>query len=675
MQPESNSAPLPEPSSAHRTRRRRRWYKRLLRSRLLQRQGNRILIAVSTILLVSAVAVLVLITDAWNRVSVEIRNTERVLSAVNQQSGATLSLSDVERLYASLSDLQKTLNAAAGRIGFLRPMSTIDVNMSFGFESLEASQLMVSAARGILDGLQPTLLFIAGSEEDNALLGELSSGQRVAELLQLGQTSFRRAQENLLRTQSILDGAASYTLNQGNLLTLSQLQAYNRQLQQINQILVIAPELLTLAFGIQSERSYLVLAQNNDEIRPSGGYISTYGWMTVRNGRIIAYDYQATTSTTPNPPAAQYASEITIPEWWIQYGNPIAAAWDGSWSADFSQTAERAMWYYNNGNNPQAPVNGVIGIDITAFERILEALGQVEVEGYDKIVTASDFRDVIYDIRASGDGNAPHKRFLAALYGQIFEDWMVAGSRDAQVGAALIGAVLQSLQEKNILLYFVDPQLQDTMDLLGWSGKQGAQPQTDYLMVVDANMGNKSNASILRQSIYDVSLLADGTSQGRLSISYDYSDVRASADPAVDAAFHGPLDYSSILQVFVPQSTIVESNSGFTRPVNTFDSNGVTLITSLIRVPYDSVPRFQLNYRTPVVVQQIGSYWRYSLHIQKQPGMRNETVDVLVTLPANAAIVSTNPEPAVTYQLENQIIEFRLALLRDEVVEVIYSGD
>lgn len=674
MQPESIDSPLPEPSSAQRTRKRRRWYKRLLRSRLVQRQGNRIVIAVAAILAVSIISVLVLITDASNRVNLEIRNTERVLSVFSQTSGATLSLSDVDRLYASLSALQQTLDGVGARIGFLRPLGYLDVNLSFGFDSLEASKLLVSAARGILDGLQPALLFAAGNEEDGALLGELSSGQRVAELLQLGQVSFRRAQENLVAAQAMLDQASAQALNQANLLTLSRLQVYSKQLQQINDILVISPELITLALGIQTERSYLVLAQNNDEIRPSGGYVSTYGWMTVRNGRIVAYDYQATTSTTPNPPAEQFASEIIIPEWWIQYRNPIAAAWDGSWSADFAETAERAMWYYNNGNNPQAPVDGVIGIDISAFERILQALGQVEVEGYDQVVNASDFRDVIYDIRASGEGNAPHKRFLAALYAQIFEDWLLVGNRDAQQGAALMGAVLQSLQEKNIMLYFADPQLQNTMNLLGWSGRQQAAEQADYLMVVDANMGNKSNASIVRQTTYDVSLLDDGSSQGRLSISYDYSASRASTDPAVDAAFHGPLDYASIVQIFIPFSSVVEDAVGFARPVSSFESNGAAMITSLVRVPYDSVPRIQLSYRTPVVVQQIGSFWRYSLQLQKQPGMRSETVNVLVTLPANATIVSANPEPAVTYQLERQIIEFRLNLRRDERIEVVYEA-
>jgi hypothetical protein len=644
-----------------------------LRSRFLQRQANRILIAVLAIFVSVIVVGLVLITDASNRVNGAIGNFQRVLATVNQQSSATISLSDLERLESSLNELDATLNGVNSRIGFLRPVSQLDTNLNFGFDSLDSIQYLVKAANQILDGLQPTVLFLAGNQDDTALLGEISSGQRIAELLELGQTNFANARDNLHAAQAILDGVSTQELSRSSLLNLTQLEGYIAELERVNELLVLSPDLITRVLGINSERSYLILAQNNDEIRPSGGYISTYGWMTVRDGRITAYDYQATTSTTPNPPSSALAGEIQIPEWWIQYRNPISAAWDGSWSADFSETAERAMWYYNNGNNPQAPVDGVISIDITAFERILSALGQVNVDGYDRTVSAVNFRDVIYDIRAFGEGTAPHKRFLVALYKQIFEDWLVSGSDDGQQSAALIGVLLESLQQKNLMLYFADPQLQGAMDLLGWSGQQTVPEQSDYLMVVDANMGNKSNASVARQITYDVSLFEDGSREARLSINYDYSESRASSDPAVDAEYHGPLDYSSILQIFVPQLSRVDDDNGFSRSVRSYEYAGATLFTSLIRVPYNSAPRFQLNYHTEQIAQFVNDSWHYRLLIQKQPGMRDEYVNILLTFPDRTTIISTSPQPIVTYQLERQIAEFRLQLRYDEVVEVVYN--
>ncbi len=67
---------------------------------------------------------------------------------------------------------------------------------------------------------------------------------------------------------------------------------YYQQLSQINRVLTNAPDFLTAALGINGDQNYLVLSENNDELRPSGGYISTYGWMTIRNGRVIELQLQ-----------------------------------------------------------------------------------------------------------------------------------------------------------------------------------------------------------------------------------------------------------------------------------------------------------------------------------------------------------------------------------------------
>ncbi len=98
------------------------------------------------------------------------------------------------------------------------------------------------------------------------------------------------------------------------------------------------------------------------------------------------------------------------------------------------------MWYYNEGDNPKSPVGAVISIDVAGFETILEALGSVSLPAYDVVVTPENFREVVYDIRAFGEGELPHKRFVAALYRQILSDWQA--SADPEDNARLLGALL-----------------------------------------------------------------------------------------------------------------------------------------------------------------------------------------------------------------------------------------
>src|SRR5262249_35036351 len=157
----------------------------------------------------------------------------------------------------------------------------------------------------------------------------------------------------------------------------------------------------------------------------------------------------------------------------------------------------------------------------------------VTVPGYENTpVTADNFRQVIYDIRDFGGGDDPHKKFLAALYQQIFTEWENV-SADSTKDAALLGVLLQALQEKHIMLYFSDPELEQAVNLTGWSGAQGTATDNDYLMVVDANLGNKSNHSIIRSLSYDVDVQDDGSVKGKATLSYDYSARTAANDPGV----------------------------------------------------------------------------------------------------------------------------------------------
>ena len=288
--------------------------------------------------------------------------------------------------------------------------------------------------------------------------------------------------------------------------------------------------------GVDQETTYLILAQNNDEIRPSGGYISTYGWLTIQDGRVKDYAYSPTTATSPHPPDEAFASTIDHPDWWLQLQNPVYLAWDGSWYADFPSTAKMAISYYNAGHNPKSPVDGAIAIDISGFELILRALGEVYVPEYDTVVTADNFRDVIYKIRAQGDNE--HKRFLTTVYQTIFDDWRNIEQKDS---SAILQALLEALTQRHIMIYFTNDDANKAFDLLGWSGAQYKPGLDDYILVADANLGNKSNNSISRSLTYDVRIEADQSRQSQLRVNYDYFDSIAKNDPAIDAEFYGPI--------------------------------------------------------------------------------------------------------------------------------------
>lgn len=647
-----------------------RWLRKL-RKQVRRFPFRRALLVVFGVLAVLTVVGVALAADAQTRVSTSITSLDRVLNTIRSKPGTELTLADFDRLQASVTDLNRTLAAADRQTFFLRPLIRVSADAQAQLALLDIGQDLVGAGQDMLTGLEPTLFFLVGGQSEDAVISQISSGERVVELLGLGRGRFLSAVERLDRADAELSSLDLNVLTPDALLMFQQLQQTHQELVSVGNLLLSAPDLLTTALGLRDEQTYLVLAQNSDELRPSGGYLSSYGWMVMRNGRIVDYEYSATTTTSPNPPPSNVEMPFEIPDWWFRFRQPIYAAWDGSWSPDFPTTAEMAIWFYNAGQNPHAPVTGAISIDIVGFQTILSALGEIEVPGFDVTVDSANFRDVIYEIRAEGEGDLPHKQFLADLYQQIFEEWQSVD--DVETNSALLGAMLQSLQEEHIMLHFSDPVLNESVERLGWSGSQGSGVDTDYLMAVDANLGNKSNHSVIRQLTYDAEIDQAGTVNGRVTVSYDYPASLADNDPAVDPEHHGPLDYRTLLQVITPAGTDAIQSTDTEQPFRVVDQPEHTLITSLLTVPYDQAARVQYAYVTPALVEDFGPYQRYRLHIDKQPGTSGESISVQLALPPTASTVSIYPVPAASYDIDRPILEFRLQSTRDQWIEVVYQ--
>jgi hypothetical protein len=683
MQPETTTpdeAAVYEPPTAHdtqpvRTRHRRRsrsrWgrlRRRLFGRRLLRNLAFGLVLAV----IVLAVGQAVLIFDAVNQLSSSYDNLNRVLSNLNTRQGGDLTLNDFTRLQTSINDTSRSIDLTQSRVQYVRPLATVNPEWVVLLSQLDTARALTSATQDVLAGLQPTLFFLVGGSDSDSVVTQISAGARIVEQLEIGRSRFLRAEERLGTARGLLDGINLTQAPPQTLLQIDQLNQLYDRLKDTNDLLLDAPELLTFALGLDTPRSYLVLANNSDELRPSGGYTSTYGWLVMRNGRVVEYDYSPTTADSPAPPPEDSAVDFEVPSWWIQYSSPVYAAWDGSWHADFPSTAEMAMWYYNAGNNVQSPVSGALSIDLVGFEYLLRALGDVRVPGYDRTINAANFRDVVYNIRAFGQGVSPHKRFVADVYRAIFAEWQSA-SGDPDTNNRLLGALLQALQERHIMLHFSDPNLNHAVDLLNWSGRQLVGTGHDYVMVADANLGNKSNSSIIREMTLDVQIQTDGSAESVVSLSYEYPASLAIMDPAVDPEYHGPLDYNNLLQVFVPPGSTLNENSGLRTPPTVEDTDEFTHFISRTFLEYDTVERFQFRYRTPPVLEPVGDYQRYRLLIQKQPGMRAERVNVQLGLPADARIVSVSPQPAQSYNLDQLILDFRLNLTTDQWIEVTYG--
>lgn len=645
--------------------------------RTLRRTGRKLfrLIPVRIVLVVVLLSLVIpaalmagFATDSFVRVQEAALSVERTLAALEGQSFVSLTLSDFDRLTIATKNLSDNLRLANTQTALLRQLSASNKSLRNEFLMLDAASSAASGMLSLLDGLGPVAQSILVS--NSAVIGKkpVRSADQVVDYLRIGTSRFIEAGNQATKAQQIVQSIDPGSLPADLFLQYLTMLDYVEKLSRAASLLQKAPDTINALLAYDQPQNYLILSQNNDELRPSGGYISTFGWLQLQNARIMSYGYSATSVTSPQPPPNDIAGEIRQPSWWFKSANPLITAWSGSWYADFEQTAKLTTWYYDQGNNPLSPVNTVIGVDITGFQYLLGAIGNVTIPEYSETINASNFRQVLYRLRTE----SLNKEFLAQAYRQIMVQWQQI-TRDR--GIELLSAMLRGIQEKHILIYSNDPAINEALSLLNWNGTQ--KPGTgDYLMIADANLGNKSNSSVTRTLRYNVAIQPDKSLNSHLILDYTYDAQLAANDPAVAPQHYGnQKDYYNLLQVFTPVGTAVTRADGLQAAlsVDSTTVSGLTVLATGVVVPFASSLTLTFDYNSPDKIGKRDAYSIYRLVAQKQPGTQNDSLSVQVTLPPGATLVNASPIPVASYTLDTTILEFRMTLSLDREIVIIYK--
>lgn len=197
--------------------------------------------------------------------------------------------------------------------------------------------------------------------------------------------------------------------------------------------LQLAPGML----GSVSPRKYLLIFQNNAEVRSTGGIPGAYAELTVDDG-ILKITRQGEGSGTGvfNPPVGKITTEERA-----LWGSLPGIFWvDTNFTPHFPRTAELIRAMYKNRFKSQ--LDGVISIDPVALARILRATGPVQVS---KTVALSSenvinvLLNAVYT--AFPEDDDAQDEFFAGVTKKIFETFIE--------GKADTGELIKELQASN----------------------------------------------------------------------------------------------------------------------------------------------------------------------------------------------------------------------------------
>ena len=196
--------------------------------------------------------------------------------------------------------------------------------------------------------------------------------------------SMSQRSEELVQNLSHLQAGALHPLLGG---PLEDVQPY---LPLLPSLLRMTPSLPTL-LGQEEPKHYLIMVQNNHELRATGGFMTAIGTVDVEDGQIGELKFQDIYKFEPNgnamPPAPQPMQRYM--------GLPIMTLRDANWSPDLPTTAQTIKAFYTQATGLQ--VDGIVTVDLRAADLLVHALAPLSIEGADDPVTGETLLTQILD--------------------------------------------------------------------------------------------------------------------------------------------------------------------------------------------------------------------------------------------------------------------------------------
>lgn len=466
------------------------------------------------------------------------------------------------------------------------------------------------------------------------------------EKLQRIYGSLSNLEERTIKTKDRGSILAEYILSRINFEDYKQL---------VSQAMVIIDGMPNV-LGKDKSKTYLVLFENNMELRPTGGFIGSYGLLTFDDGRLSDFaisdvysaDGQLNGHVEPPAPISQYLGEAN---WWLR---------DSNWDPDFPTSAKRAEWFLDKEMDKQ--VDGVISIDLSPIKNFLQVSGPIYLSDYDLDITANNLYERVQSEVQEDFFAGTHKKasFLTALSRSILDK---TGGLSYSQTASVLRLAYENLEQRHVQVFLHDADFQGAMGVLGWDGSVftpicDGGCYSDLVGIVEANVGvNKSNYFVTRSVDIDVKI-----NQGKIDRTLTLT-LKNSASTSL-----GPSGrYKSYVRLLIPE------DSTDVKIIKSFGQNSEILMPEIT----NSKGRKEIGTIIEILggeTKQLIFYWsgrfdkpisQYGLYFRKQAGIDGHPISITIDSPIE--ILGTNP----TFTLTNQgDYVYNTTLVRDLFVRL-----
>lgn len=501
---------------------------------------------------------------------------------------------------------------------------------------VEAVEHVLDAAMNVTSGLQ--IVIDVGEKMNNVIAAKGDSVAFSDITAEEKRDVLKTLSESRVELQSVRSQIELAILSIEQIPSTGLLQPIREVVEPLQQQLPVletiihqaipAAETLPTILGYPNEKTYLFLLQNNRELRPTGGFIGTYGVVKLHNGEIQQFTTDnvynldnpaSTTVTEPSPlPIAQHTS---TQNWLFRNIN---------WSPDFPTTAIKAEQKYNEEGGQEPEFDGVIAVTPTFIESLLALTGPMTIDGIE--FTADNlFETLQYQVEfgysTEGVSDADRKEVIGHLADELVTKiFALPKNRFAE----LWGTFIENVDQKQILIYLDDQLTEQLVMEQNWGGEM-KEYNGDYLGVFDANLAALKTDNVMERSLSYTLSNDNGDYYGTATMRYKNNGQFDQ--------FH--TRYRTYTRFYLPKGATLVEHSGFmtgdklqggvptdpdiydetiTRP----DGSSVTytVIGGFTSIEPKQEGMLTIRYKMPKSVASQIEQKKYTLLVQKQAGTK-----------------------------------------------------
>jgi hypothetical protein len=554
----------------------------------------------------------------------------RVLSQALKQQNIAVASEEIEKTKVSLVDTQKQLHS----LFFMKYVPIVgwyyndaDHMMNAGNEGLAAGTIVVEALKPYADvlGLKGENSFVGGSAEERIKTAVLTMGKitpkidEISEHLDVVNAEIEKIDPN--HYPEFLFGKKVKT-------QLTQVRELTDQgvtfVDEARPLVKVLPSLL----GEKEEKKYLVLFQNDKELRPTGGFITAYAVFRVDKGVIKVErsdDIYKLDDSVPNKPKAP-APLVNYLE--VRTFNLR----DSNLSPDFINSMDTFREMYDRATQG-VDVDGIIAIDTQVLVDTIKILDDSVTAGGITFNTKNDDRcdcpQVIYLLEDNISRPVNYiKEDRKGLIGDLMFSIMgkALSSSPKIYWGPLVQSGIKNINQKHIMFYLFDKDAQSGIEALNAAGRIKTF-DGDYLHINDTNFaGAKANLFVSQEVEIAYDIKNDGAITKTITI--DYKNPYPPSDCNLE---RGGLclnaEMRDWLRVYVPKGSKLVKNEGSEVKMSTYEELGKTVFEGYMTVRPKGAKKYTITYELPFKLSK-GS--NLPVLIQKQPGTNGNQYTIKV---------------------------------------------